>query len=599
SSETGSFTVADSTGNIASFLHLAGTSTVIATGSQIDSGDLRLRYVSENTRLSTLNGGTGVRSGSIRITAPQLADGTPTTLTLDLSSATTIGDVIQRLNTTGLALSARVNDTGDGILITQTDTSSAARIEDVNGGNAASDLGIAGTFTDDVLDGSFQKTVTIEATDTLATISTKINNANLGVATAIINDGSGATPYRLSLSSRNSGVAGRLIFNGGAVEFNMTSLVEGQDAALVYGGNANGTGGLLATSATNTFSGLVPGLSINLTGIGSTTVAVTSDTSQITDAVQNFVDSYNKVIDNIAGVTRFDSTNQTNNGVLFGNPVVQQVQDALGAFITRTYTGVGSYRNLAAVGITVGQDGTLSLNTDALTQALGASLTDVRALFTTNTKAVAGGQQQITLTTTLSSLNGNTTFPGGHISITDGFGTAYDIDLSTATTIGDIITSINTATGGTVTAGINSTGDGIALSQSGGTADATVEDVDGGTAASFLAIEGTLSGGWLNNSLPYLTAVAAVKGVGATLSDLLDRYTNAQTGKLFDASNALIAQETQLKKRQLDLATLLLSKKNRLIRQYALLEVTIAHFQSQGSSLSNLASNLWNSGSNS
>jgi flagellar hook-associated protein 2 len=598
-SESGSFTVADGTGNLGSFLHIAGTSTTTSTGSKIDSGDLRLRYISENTRLSTLNGGVGVKAGSIRITAPKLADGTSTAVTLDLSSATSIGDVISRLNKTGLAINARVNDTGDGILITQTNSSSTVKIEDVNGGSTASNLGIAGTLKDNKLDGSFQKTIAIATTDTLATISTKINNAGLGVATAIINDGSGTTPYRLSLSSRNSGVAGRLIFNGDAIGLNSTTLVEGQDSAIVYGGNANGTGGLLTTSATNTFSGLVPGLTVNLTGVGNTTVAVTSDTSKITDSVQDFVDSYNKVIENIDEVTKFDSTNQTNNGVLFGNNIVQQVQAALGTFVTQTYTSSGTYRNMSSVGITVGQDGTLSLNTDKLTQALAQDPTEVRALFTTNTKAVKGGQQMITLTTSLSSLNGNTTFPGGHINITDGFGAAHDIDVSKAKTIGDVITAINAGTDGKVTAGINSTGDGIALSQSGGTADATVAEVSGGTAATFLAIKGTLTGGWLNNSLPYQTSVAAVKGVGATLSDLLDRYTNAQTGILFDASNALVSQETQIKSRQKDLAQLLVAKQTRLIKQYANLEVMISQFQSQGTALTNMASSLSKSSSSS
>jgi flagellar hook-associated protein 2 len=590
SSESDSFTVADGTGNIASYLHLAGTSTATSSGSKIDSGNLRLRYVSENTRLSTLNGGTGVKSGSIRITAPKLDGSGVTSSTIDLSSATTIGDVIKQLNQTGLAINARVNDTGDGILLTQSDTSSAAKIEEVNGGTTASTLGIAGTFKDNALNGSFQKTIKIESTDTLSNISTKINNANAGVSTAIINDGTDSTPYRLSLSSRNSGLAGRVIFDGSALGLDTTMLVEGQDASMVYGGNTDGTGGLQATSNSNAFTGLVPGLTVNLTGVGNTTVSVTSDTTKITDAVQSFVDSYNKVIDNIADVTKFDSTNQTNNGVLFGNSITQQAENALGSFVTHTYSGTGTYRTLASVGITVGQDGTLSLNTDTLTTALAKNPTDVKALFTTNTKAVAGGAQSITLTTTLSTLNGNTSFPGGHITITDGFGTAHDIDLSSAKTIGDVINTINDGTDGTVSAGLNSTGDGIALSQSGGSADATVTESSGGTAASFLAIKGTLTGGWLNNTLPYVTSVAGVKGVGTTLSDLLDRYTNAQTGKLFDAANTLSTQDTQLKQRQLDLATLLEAKKNRLIKQYANLEVAISQYQSQGTALTNMSS---------
>jgi flagellar capping protein FliD len=115
-----------------------------------------------------------------------------------------------------------------------------------------------------------------------------------------------------------------------------------------------------------------------------------------------------------------------------------------------------------------------------------------------------------------------------------------------------------------------------------------VADTGGGTAAAFLNIQGTFTSGALNNSLPYQLPVTAVKGVGANLSDLMDRFTNAQTGLLFDASNSIQTQETQLKDRQNSLNDLLTAKKNRLIMQFANLEVTIAQLQSQGNALSSL-----------
>ena len=336
SSNSANFTVADGSGNLASFLKINGASTATATGSQVNSGNLSLRYISNNTALSTLNGGAGVSLGTISISGPQVGGGT-NTLSLDLSSANTIGDVINRINTAGLAITARVNDTGDGILLTQTAGTTPAVISDVNGGTTAKGLNIAGTFTNNQLNGSFQKSISVVSTDTLSTIATKINGVT-GVSASIINDGSGSSPFRLSLSSRNSGVAGRVIFDGSGAGLSTISLVKGQDAAVVYGGNANGTGGLLSTSSSNIISSLVPGLTLNLTGIGSTTVAVTNDTSKITTAVQGFVDSYNTVINNLTQLTAFNSNDPTQNGILFGNSDAQQVQDALGSFITHAYS---------------------------------------------------------------------------------------------------------------------------------------------------------------------------------------------------------------------------------------------------------------------
>ncbi len=479
SSTSSSFTVANGTGNLASFLNVSGTSASTAGGSQIQSGNLHLRYISNNTSLSSLNGGTGVTAGTIQLTGPTLSGTGSENLKLDLSSAQTVGDVINRINSAGLAVSARVNDTGDGILLTQTGGSTQASIQDISGGTTAADLGIAGTFSNNQLNGSFQKTVAVTSTDTLSEIATKINNLNIGVGASIINDGSATAPYRLSLSSQNSGVAGRLVFDGSGAGLSTTSLVQGQNAVVVYGGNANGTGGLLSTSATNAISSLVPGLTLNLTGVGNTTVAVTNDPTQVTSAVQTFVDSYNQVVNNIAQLTNFNASDPTQNGILFGNSDVQSVQNALNQFITHVFPDSGQHDTLASVGITVNQDGSLSLDTDTLNQAISTDPTDVQALFTTNVPAVASD--------------------------------------------------------------------------------------------------------FTKN--PPVLGSPAVFGVGQTLSNLLDGFTDAQTGTLFDASNTIQTQEQELQDRQNSLTSLLDEKKNQLSAQFANLEVTIAQLQSQGNAL--------------
>lgn len=468
----------DVSGNLASFLQLSGSSIVNATGSALDSGDLRLRYISSNTLLSTLNGGNGVRLGKI-----QINDGAKTQV-LDLSTPDikTMGSVINKINNSGLAVTARINDTGDGILLTQTGTGKASVTE--SGGQTASDLGLLGSFAGGQLDGSLQKSVTILATDKLSDIANKLNSAGAGIAVSVITDGSGSTPYRLSISSRNSGNAARFTLDGSAIGLNTTSIVQGQDAVVVYGGNANGTGGLVTTSASNSISGLVPSLSVNLLGVGNTTVNVASDTSQISTTVQSFVDNYNKVLGTITTDTTFDPNTPANNGVLFGDNTVRQVQDALGSFIGQVYTGTGSkYQSLTAIGLTIQQDGTLQLDANKLQSVLATNAADIKTLFTTNKAAVK--------------------------------------------------------------------------------ADITAH--------------------------PPVAGAPAIKGIGATLSDLIDRFTNAQTGILFGATDALATQTTQLNSRSKDLQALLVMKKNQLVQTFANLEMTISSLQQQGTSITNLS----------
>ena len=75
-------------------------------------------------------------------------------------------------------------------------------------------------------------------------------------------------------------------------------------------------------------------------------------------------------------------------------------------------------------------------------------------------------------------------------------------------------------------------------------------------------------------------------GVGIMLGNLIDRFTDAQTGIIFNATDAIATQKLQMNDRINDLNDLLTAKKNRLVEQFANLEVSIAKLQQQGSALS-------------
>src|SRR5690606_6971689 len=105
-----------------------------------NSGSLGKQTVSETTLLSTLNGGRGVRIGSFSITNSQ---GIKKNVNLNSGGegATTIGDVIDRINALNLDVEARINDTGDGILLVdQAGGTKTLTVAEVGGGTTARDL---------------------------------------------------------------------------------------------------------------------------------------------------------------------------------------------------------------------------------------------------------------------------------------------------------------------------------------------------------------------------------------------------------------------------------------------------------------------------
>jgi flagellar hook-associated protein 2 len=361
--------------------------TNAATGTTLNGGDLHLRYISYNTALSTLNGGAGFKAGQIKLT-----DATGASSTVDLSSAATIGDVIAKINQNSTGIKASIDKNGNGILLTDSSGGTGtANVQEVNGGSTAASLNLLGSFTSKQLDGSFEKTVAILATDKLQDVVNKINEAGIGVAASIINDGSGANPYRLNLTSRNSGAAGNIIFDGSAAGIQATTLTKGQDAVVQYG-TSGGTNTLQVTSSSNTLTGLVPNLTVNLLSASSqpVTVSVTNDNSKISDSVQSFVDAYNKVIGDIATDTKFDANNPANNGVLFANSTVEQIQQGLGLFAGQVFNAGGTINNLGQVGITLNQDGTMAYDSSVLQTALANSPNDVRSFFTASTNGQSG-----------------------------------------------------------------------------------------------------------------------------------------------------------------------------------------------------------------
>jgi len=272
--------------------------------------------------------------------------------------------------------------------------------------------------------------------DSLAGIRDAINSANLGVTAAIVNDGSN-TPYHLVLTSNqtganqsmqisvtgDSGVASALTYPPGTGG-TMTQAVNAQDANLTVNG-------LSITSASNSVATAVTGLTLNLQQKGTSTVTVASSTSSAQTDIGNFVSAYNTLVGTIGQLTAYNPGGT--NGPLIGDATTMQIQNKLQSVVANGLPGAGSgYSSLAAVGITLNTDGTLSVNSSTLSQALQSNPSQFSALFGT-----AG-----------SATNSNVTYLAGGSNTQPG---AYAVNITQAATNGTFAGSstptYDTATG--------------------------------------------------------------------------------------------------------------------------------------------------------
>lgn len=139
---------------------------------------------------------------------------------------------------------------------------------------------------------------------TLAEVVTAINTAAVGVRAAAVNTGSG---YRLQLTATNSGADAAFTVSGLSVATAVTT--QGADARLTFG---SGPGAYQVTSATNTFSDVVPGVTVVAKAVNASpvTVDVASNGEGIADKIQALVDAVNAAKSEIATRTAYDPTSK-------------------------------------------------------------------------------------------------------------------------------------------------------------------------------------------------------------------------------------------------------------------------------------------------
>lgn len=299
-----------------------------------------------------------------------------------------------------------ISDVGDGTVL-----SSALGLLDAGGGttlkNAISTTGAASNqFKDSATSvgtllglttppaGTVQiagQNVAIDlSTDSLSGIASKINAASISGVTASIKSTTDSTTnittQRLEISGTQSFVDNKnILANLGVVQNNYASgkeLIAGSDASFTLDGIAS-------SRSSNTVTDAIGGVTLNLLKEGGTAANITiaPDTAGIKSAITGFVDSFNKLKDQVDSLSQFDQqTNKTS--PLFGDNTTQNLMDSIVSNFTTDIPGLsGSYNQIAQLGITLDQTGHLAVKDDDLRKALADNLKDAGRVFRSDATA--------------------------------------------------------------------------------------------------------------------------------------------------------------------------------------------------------------------
>jgi flagellar hook-associated protein 2 len=224
-----------------------------------------------------------------------------------------------------------------------------------------------------------QASVTVTSSNnTLAQIASAINNQTTGVQASVITDANGA---RLAIVSTTSGLPGALTItgtlhsaSGNAIDLHQA--VAGTNAVLTVDG-------VPISSASNTVSGVINGVTLSLLGPTSGTGAsltVAPDSSGISAAINTFVSAYNTAITAINGQFQAGATPSTT-PPLETDSSLSDAQAQLLSATSYSVTGSGGSESLASIGISTNDDGTLTVDSDTLASALATNYSGVQNFF--------------------------------------------------------------------------------------------------------------------------------------------------------------------------------------------------------------------------
>jgi flagellar hook-associated protein 2 len=198
-------------------------------------------------------------------------------------------------------------------------------------------------FTYTAADGT-STAIPVGGTGTVADAVRAINGSGLGLsATTIDTNGTADGGLALQVTASKTGAAQRFGLGG------FTPLREGTDARLTFGDAATP---LVVTSTSNTFTGLVPGVTFSLSAKGPATIDVTADPKAVAASVKAVVDAANAALAEIKRTS--GATNPT--AKLKGDSTLRQVT---GDLLTAVSGLVGTDGSPGVSGVELTRDGTV------------------------------------------------------------------------------------------------------------------------------------------------------------------------------------------------------------------------------------------------
>lgn len=302
----------------------------------------------------------------------------------DLASEDDIREYSVNYTETDAFIAEASGEAAEGIYSVEVTSLATSELEVSQGFADSQSLGTISQGDLVVTVGGEDTTITIDGTnDSLSELAAALDEVD-GLSAYVMNTGDAAEPYRLVVQGTDTGSANTIEFDtSGLVGAGTVPSFTEQKAAADAQLSING---IDVTSASNNVTGAIQGFSLTLTGVTTEAVdvSVALDSDAVQDKFQTFVDAYNEVLDYVA--TNSNAQDQESGiqaGIFNGDSSVRRILSGMSSKVATNYPGSSAELNsLALMGISLDNDGKLSIDSAEFKAALDDDRDSVMAMFT-------------------------------------------------------------------------------------------------------------------------------------------------------------------------------------------------------------------------
>ncbi|ANS76095.1 hypothetical protein AWM70_17145 [Paenibacillus yonginensis] len=328
-------------------------------------------------------------------------------------------------DTTKMTVTAGTGATGGSYAVNVTSLA-AAQVSAIQGFTASSttkdsNLPTSITINDETID--LKDISATNTNDWLTQVAQLINKkTDLGITAAVVQTSS--TEKAITLTASKTGEDNQFTVSTDSSSYAVNNIQSAANAKLTVNG-------LEITSNSNSIEGSIPGVTLNLTGTGTSTIKVSQDTAAITDKIDAFVKAYNDIVTSIRNSTATPDPNSSSSTTLTlqGDSLLRDLQSQLNDMMNTIVGDTPGFKLLSDIGLEVDKGattaaemtGTLTFDKDTFLSKLSQNPDAVQKILT------GGG--------TVTPINGTAT-------TYDGFGAMFESRLKVYTdSVDGLITS--------------------------------------------------------------------------------------------------------------------------------------------------------------